>query len=142
DPLRYDLDDPEERRRLARVLDRGLGREVGFVLPLRRAKASNKAEGRPWQSERWRFRREHLFLVPGDSPVGLRLPLRSLPKIEDAVPSPPEERVSPPDPRREEDDPDQPHAPSITEGVRTALCVEPREDALYVFLPPLASAAD
>ena len=93
DPLEADLDDPEERRRLARILDKGLGREAGWVLPLLRA---DKA----WTSERWSFRRGHLFLVPGDSPIGLRLPLGSL--GPGAVPSPFEEPVDPPDPRREE----------------------------------------
>ena len=40
-------------------------REAGFVLPL-----SCDATG--WRSHAWTFRREHLFLVPGDSPIGLR----------------------------------------------------------------------
>ncbi|WP_433932877.1 DUF2126 domain-containing protein [Sorangium cellulosum] len=93
DPLKANLDDPEERRRLARVLDRGLGSEVGFVLPLTRQWGS-------WISERWGFRRGHLFLLPGDSSIGLRLPLRSL--IAAAPPPPLEELVSPPDPRRGE----------------------------------------
>ncbi|WP_434045180.1 MULTISPECIES: DUF2126 domain-containing protein [Sorangium] len=93
DPIEANLDDPEERRRLARVLDRGLGSEVGFVLPLTRQWGS-------WISERWGFRRGHLFLLPGDSALGLRLPLRSL--IAAAPPPPLEELVSPPDPRRGE----------------------------------------
>ncbi|HJL31185.1 MAG TPA: transglutaminase family protein, partial [Polyangiaceae bacterium LLY-WYZ-15_(1-7)] len=71
DPLELDLDDDEERRRLARVLQRGLGRPVGWVLPV------GKELGR-WVGAKWSFRREKCFLVPGDSPVGLRLPLDQL----------------------------------------------------------------
>ncbi|MGK3997455.1 DUF2126 domain-containing protein [Sorangium sp. So ce1024] len=97
DPLKANLDDPEERRRLARVLDRGLGSEVGFVLPLTRQWGS-------WISERWGFRRGHLFLLPGDSAIGLRLPLRSLIAMD--PPPPLEELVTPPDPRRGEPDED------------------------------------
>src|SRR5262249_16218422 len=36
DPLDSQLDDPEERARLARVFEQGLGEVVGFALPLRR----------------------------------------------------------------------------------------------------------
>src|SRR5262249_20735680 len=73
DPRAAGLDDPEERRRLARILDRGVGAPVGWVLPLAR-----NARGDQWLTETWRFRRDHLFLLPGDSPIGLRLPLGSL----------------------------------------------------------------
>jgi uncharacterized protein (DUF2126 family) len=142
DPLSAKLDDPEDRRRLARVLGRGLGREVGFVLPLAR-------DGSAWRSDRWSFRRGHLFLLPGDSPLGLRLPLRSL--GPGATIEVVEEPVSPPDPRRfpEDDAPAQQAIPAPAKkpapaslGIRTALCVEVRDDALRVFLPPVATAAD
>jgi len=36
DPVKNNLDDPEERERLRRVYERGLGQPVGFVLPLQR----------------------------------------------------------------------------------------------------------
>ena len=144
DPLEAALDDPEERRRLARVLGRGLGLEAGFVLPLARA----PLEG-TWLCDRWEFRRGHLFLIPGDSPMGLRLPLRSLGPGLAVVPF--EEAYQPPDPRTAEaDGEDKQHkresakvpVTSLSHGVRTALCVEPRGDKLFVFLPPLASAED
>ncbi len=154
DPLEVDLDDPEERRRLARVLDRGLGREAGWVLPILRDEKS-------WTSELWEFRRGHLFLVPGDSPIGLRLPLASL--GPGFVPTPPEEPVDPPDPRREKPEEEKPEPqakvvlvvgegrtakePSKTKEippkpVRTALSVESRGGELHVFLPPVATAED
>ena len=34
-----------------------------------------------WQSGRWIFRESSLFLIPGDSPMGLRLPLDALPHV-------------------------------------------------------------
>jgi uncharacterized protein (DUF2126 family) len=70
------LADPLERARLARVFGQGLSAEVGSVLPLRRVMQDGV---RRWQSGRWFFRGEHLFLIPGDSPIGFRLPLASLP---------------------------------------------------------------
>ncbi len=75
DPEHNALDDPEERERLRHVFSRGLGRPVGFVLPLARAWDSNTPV---WQSGLWMLRSRHLYLVAGDSPVGLRLPLHSL----------------------------------------------------------------
>ena len=131
DPLRADLDDGEERRRLARVLDRGLGREAGWVLPLARA------SGGSWRSEDWRFRRDRLYLIPGDSPIGLRLPLGSLPPVP---PEPEPEPDDPPDPRRTK--PVTPPVPAAERPIRTALCVEERDGRLFVFLPPIDDAAD
>ena len=131
DPLAADLDDPEDRRRLARILDRGLGRETGWVLPLARTAAGS------WRSEEWRFRRERLYLIPGDSPIGLRLPLGSLPPVP---PEPEEEEADPPDPRRAKVV--APAVPEAERPIRTALCVEERNGQLYVFLPPLDEAAD
>ncbi len=140
DPLTADLEDPEERRRLARVLDRGLGAVVGYALPLA------PRDGGGWLSGRWRLRRERLYLVPGDSPMGLRLPLGSL--EGDGPPALWEEPFDgPPDPRRGDlDDAKQTHeltsraAPAVA-SMRTALCVEPRDGRLHVFLPPQPSAS-
>ncbi|HWT08789.1 MAG TPA: transglutaminase family protein, partial [Roseomonas sp.] len=70
------LADVLERDRLARIFAQGLSAEVGSVLPIRRVMQDGV---RRWQSGRWFFRGEHMFLIPGDSPIGLRLPLASLP---------------------------------------------------------------
>ncbi|MFS3136778.1 DUF2126 domain-containing protein [Gluconacetobacter sacchari] len=69
------LRDPLERERLARVYGHGLNVPVGSVLPLR---AVVRDGVRRWQSGRWFFRGDLMFLVPGDAPVGFRLPLQSL----------------------------------------------------------------
>jgi uncharacterized protein (DUF2126 family) len=68
DPRDSKLDDPELRARLARVFERGLSREVGYVLPVERGL-------RRWISEHWKTRSGQLFLLPGDSAIGFRLPL-------------------------------------------------------------------
>lgn len=70
------LKDAEERTRLMRVFERGLGEPVGYVMPLQR----QWWQGRPqWVTGPWPVRSEALTLLPGDSPLGLRLPLDSLP---------------------------------------------------------------
>ncbi|MDP4284349.1 MAG: transglutaminase family protein [Bacteroidota bacterium] len=79
DPLKANLKDPLERRTLAQLLNQGLDEPVGYVIPLRWNYWDDK-----WLSCQWVFNREHLFLVPGNSPIGLRLPLDSLPVVPKA----------------------------------------------------------
>ncbi len=145
------LDDADARGRLRRAMEGGLSKAVGYVLPIRRA--VTKAEGGGWLSETWRFKRDGLFLIQGDSPLGLRLPLDGLPKVKpkdyphitpvdpyamrgrlpnyDAIyrtptPAPGALIVKPP------------KAPIV----RTALSVQPRGGHLFVFMPPLARVED
>src|SRR6185369_8255808 len=77
DPLDSKLKDPLEREQLARVFEQGLDAPVGFLLPLRRMPSRYGAPF--WTSQPWFVRPKHLFLIPGDSPMGYRLPLDSLP---------------------------------------------------------------
>jgi uncharacterized protein (DUF2126 family)/transglutaminase-like putative cysteine protease len=162
DPLRYNLDDPEERRRLARILDRGLGEVVGYALPLR---WQGEGQEGGWQSSQWFFRRDHMFLIPGDSPMGYRLPLDSLPWVPiEARDLELEQSPFAPRPvlkdihgevaaRYAQFSPeDRAHHDGIQEQIRESasaaetkpedvlratLCIEPREGYLYVFLPPV-----
>jgi len=79
DPLHGDLGDSLERARLARLLRQGLGNVAGYALPLGIAEPHGKTG---WRSSRWTLRRERLYLVAGDSPIGYRLPLDTLPEGE------------------------------------------------------------
>lgn len=83
DPLKSPLDNPEERARLARVFDGMLGRAIGYALPLRPSMGPSEPR---WVSGHWFLRDERMYLIPGDSPMGFRLPLDSLPW------APPEQR--------------------------------------------------
>jgi uncharacterized protein (DUF2126 family)/transglutaminase-like putative cysteine protease len=75
-PLDSNLKDPIERQTLSKLLAGDLGEPVGFALPL---KWNWFNQG--WQSGPWRFRRDTMFLIPGNSPMGMRMPLDSLPWV-------------------------------------------------------------
>ncbi len=160
DPLKADLHDPMERRSLAAALSRGLDNPVGYVLPLR---WDHKTQA--WQSSSWTFRREHLFLLPGDSPLGLRLPLDSLPWVAEDKRDLTEQRsLFEPLPalgdyygevaRRyservsttavHDEIHEQTPADAATDAAKaelpvahTAVCIEARDGCLHVFVPPL-----
>ncbi|MDB5663580.1 DUF2126 domain-containing protein [Cypionkella sp.] len=161
-PENSQLKDPEERNRIARVFSRGLTEPSGFVLPVQRWQSR---AAQTWISEKWALRRGHLFLVPGDSPVGYRLPLGSLPHVKAADyphihPSDPFDNRGPlpdftPEPVAE---PAQPIASftaseatqdrreqvisDLAGSVRTAISVEPRDGRLCVFMPPVEKVED
>ena len=160
DPSNSKLEDPEERSRIARVFERGLTRPSGYVLPVQAWNA--KASGPRWISEKWRTRRGKLFLVPGDSPVGYRLPLGSLPYLSPSN----YPYINPADPTEDKPPlPDfKPAARPLAEAsfqaaeggqerieqvrseilgtVRTAMSVEARDGRLSVFMPPVERVED
>ncbi len=126
------------------------GKIIGHALPLQRSTQS-KAPG--WLSGPWFLRSERLQLFPGDSPMGLRLPLDSLPWVspEDYPyitpldPTIPREPLPKRDAFRKKYEPsaaDTAREPKAGESaswiVRTAICVEARGGKLHVFMPPLA----
>lgn len=86
DPLDARLDDELERVRLRRVFGQGLDHAVGYALPIMREGAHGAAlgaglSGPKWVTGPWFFRDERMYLIPGDSPMGYRLPLDSLPWV-------------------------------------------------------------
>ncbi|KUY56798.1 transglutaminase family protein [Burkholderia sp. RF2-non_BP3] len=87
DPFDSRLDDELERARLRKVFDQQLDSVVGYVLPIKRADdvaGQPGLDGPRWQTGPWFFRDERMYLVPGDSPMGYRLPLDSLPWVAGA----------------------------------------------------------
>ena len=150
------LADPAERSRLVKALDPGLDVPRAYVLPVQVWQTQDR--GRRWITERWSLRRERLYLQPGDSPVGFRLPLGSLTFISEAdfpqvYPADPMGPRAPLPPRRAlmqlrrtvtleaENLPPLPNS-EITGAVRTALSIEPRDGHLCIFLPPFEDAED
>ena len=83
DPFNSKLDDEMERARLRRVFEQKLDTPVGYVLPIKPAIAGGgpRLSGPAWVTGPWFFRDERMYLMPGDSPMGLRLPLDSLPWV-------------------------------------------------------------
>lgn len=207
-PEKSNLKDRQERERIARVFQKGLGEVVGYALPIKRAwypplQGFGATGGNQpgWMSGAWFLRDDDtLWLIPGDSPMGLRLPLDSIPWVGEKEypwirqqdPSNPqlselpnefpyqvrkpestgqrflrgggaplpmgygpgqraqhpgnleEERVElPPLPQFEPDPNRRPvqgqSAPWI---IRTAMCVEPRDGRLHVFMPPVTTTED
>jgi uncharacterized protein (DUF2126 family)/transglutaminase-like putative cysteine protease len=158
DPFDSRLDDEMERARLRRVFSQGLAEVVGYALPVRRDR-SKVLRGPTWVTGPWFLRDERMYLTPGDSPMGYRLPLDSLPWVSEGEfphliePDPFAQRPTLPEsallrwqsasaPARSENGPEPRRFESAHGITRTALCVEARDGNLYVFLPPLAHVED
>ncbi len=155
DPLKADLKEPDERRRVAKLIERGLGQAAGYVLPLKSLPppADNRKFASRFRSSPWPLRREHLYLIPGDSPLGLRLPLASLPwvaagdKEEDVGRDPFDAPEALPDAKPALLKVEAPATPPKAgydprEIVHTALCAEVRDGVLCIFLPPVPLLED
>jgi uncharacterized protein (DUF2126 family) len=156
DPLQVDLKDAAARQDLAAKLSRGLDTPSGYVLPLAWQHWANA-----WHSAPWVLRRGRICLAPGDSPMGLRLPINALPWLaEDArepwvevdpfAAQPPladfhgevaarySSHVAAADPHPEIH-PQSASQKQLVDVPRTALTVEARGGVLHVFMPPLAT---
>ncbi len=85
DPFDSKLKNKEERDRLSQIFEQGLDNITGYVLPLERATLDEKPI---WVSGDWVTRGEKMYLLPGDSPMGLRLPLDSIPwAVKESIPN-------------------------------------------------------
>ena len=158
DPLTSNLKDSIERKTLAQLLDADLGKPVGFALPIKWDWTHEK-----WQSGPWDFRRGRMFLIPGNSPMGMRLPLSSLPwlapdkrdsqeqqSLFEALPELGDyygevmrryrriEKKLKSHPELSEQDAGDDETLEV-EVPHTAICVEARAGRVHIFLPPLTS---
>ncbi len=186
DPFDARLDDPQERDRIRAVFTQGLDTAVGHVLPIAR---SERGPAR-WRTGRWFLRSERCYLMPGDSPIGYRLPLDSQPwaarqdmpylhpvdpnqpfgplpsyqRLVAQLPGPASGGVlavghaggggatlqfqpgAGNAPQGEPANGAAGRAPTPFESAawitRTAMCAQPRDGRLYIFMPPLSDVLD
>lgn len=161
DPENSRLENPEDRARMKTVFERGLTRPTGYVLPVQRWNAAARGG---WLSERWRLRRGKLFLIPGDSPVGYRLPIASLPYVPPSAyptiqpqdPLEPREALPPPEAivhriqerlaedgtRQERVEQERVEQEIVAGAVRTAMSFEIRDGIVCAFMPPVERLED
>ena len=130
---------------------------AGYILPIRRRQHSGHL---CWSSQLWFPRPERLQLLPGDSPIGYRVPAESLPWVApdeldyeyEAAPLADFVKL-PACPARCMDlfgrEPSADPLPALSsksdtapELIRPALCMEAREGRLHVFLPYAPKLAD
>ena len=149
--LKADVYEATERKRLQAQLDADVGKPTGYVLPLMMS-----AQTGGWLSNAWSFRAGRMMLLPGNSPVGLRLPLGNLPFVDPALVDahifPERSPFAPTDPLPDASANIEAHrakleraqpgaAEKLVNGlVRSAICAEVREGRLCLFLPPVSYA--
>jgi uncharacterized protein (DUF2126 family)/transglutaminase-like putative cysteine protease len=187
-PEKSNLKSKLERDRIARIFQKGLNEVVGYALPIKRAWYGNQ---QGWMSGSWFLRDDDtLWLIPGDSAMGLRLPLDSVPWVAEKEfpwvnPQDPSQPELPELPREfpyrarpetsgqkflrtggaplpagygpgqraqklakleKEPEIDPNRRPVQGESapwiIRTAMCVEPRDGRLHVFMPPVERTED
>ena len=143
DPFDSRLEDELERVRLRRVFAQKLDSVIGYALPIQ---AGDVSLGAPrWSTGPWFFRDERMYLIPGDSPMGYRLPLDSLPWVSEGdhpwqieqdpfaprKPLPPAAAIKAQHPRTGAGFAETGHEPGRFESaawiIRTALVVEARD---------------
>ncbi|MGC9943721.1 MAG: transglutaminase family protein [Verrucomicrobiota bacterium] len=194
-PEKTNLKDKLERERITQIFQRGLDEVVGYALPIKRAWYGNQSG---WMSGSWFLRDDDtLWLIPGDSAMGLRLPLDSIPWVAEKDfpwlrpldPSQPELPELPREfpyrarpetsgqrflrtggaplpagygpgqrPQRADKWEIEPEPPELQKEfdpnrrpvqgesapwvIRTAMCVEPRDGRLHIFMPPVEKTED
>jgi len=153
EPGHPELDSASLRGALANKLSRGLNTPTGYVIPLAWSFTTQD-----WMSAPWQTRRDRLYLIPGDSPMGLRLPLASLPWVAEEEREPSVEvdpfavqppladfhgeiaarfsSVAPPEHQTRIQPQHTPHT-AVVEVPRTAMTIEARKGCLYIFMPPV-----
>lgn len=143
--MEADVYESAERERLQALMDGDLNAPVGYVLPIH----YSHVRGR-WISNTWQFKTDDVILLTGDSPVGLRLPLASLPwpagSESEIVPDRAFAQMEAPLPdtkalkarlaehkkRKDEDFKDDANGL-----IHTGICAEVRGGNLHLFLPPV-----
>tara|TARA_R110001583_G_scaffold7720_3_gene37855 strand:+ start:29435 stop:32743 length:3309 start_codon:yes stop_codon:yes gene_type:complete len=125
-PKQPEILDAMSRKGFLAKMEKGIEKPIGYVLPLQWNDGKNC-----WQSCVWEFKRGHCFLLPGESPLGYRLPLDSLQWSDNIIDRDPFDIPETFD-----------KAKRVKKGIigtdmiKTALALEVRGGRLYIFMPP------
>ncbi len=148
-PVNFEQEEDVAKAKMARqtlvdLLKKGIANPTGYVLPLRW-----NFEQDDWESCQWEFTRKKLFLTPGNSQIGLRLPLDRLEitpkKVEDIVveANPFEDETPLVDKKQVQakithrTNPENSSKNKENAIFITALCTQIVEGNLHLFLPPI-----